>query len=115
MAAPQVNEMSRQAELDDVREFGKAGGAKVVPSRGDGEEEPELDIKAFSRKVEQLGAEQLRGLAKKLPRKGGDIQAKIAHKARIQRQQKMPKIPIAPIAGLERIPPHWPLIKNHNV
>jgi hypothetical protein len=42
MAAPQVNEMRRQAELDDVREFGKAGGAKVVPSRGDGEEEPKL-------------------------------------------------------------------------
>ena len=43
MAAPQVNEMDRQAELDDVREFGKAGGAKVVP-RGDGEEEPEITL-----------------------------------------------------------------------
>ena len=37
MAAPRINEMDRESDLDDVREFRRAGSAKIVP-KDDGDD-----------------------------------------------------------------------------
>ena len=98
--APNAAAAPRFAERDMFMSSSASSVHSRAPERAPrpksaADDEPELDMKAFSRKVEQLGASQLRGMAKK------DLSSKIAAKdqevrMRMQlglRAQKAPKMP----------------------